>query len=161
MLRHDHDNVLAHGFRNILRFCRAISLAGFRPPRALVQRAVDTELAADRDDHSLWRYKVLEKLEDNSLYDSIDTSQGSLRRKIEQGGHPLGSTEQQAQTAKIQAFVNDPHAQAKQKRDGQHDDESAEKMLKILPRAFLWKVGPPIGRRDRPSLYPQLRLQPS
>ena len=113
-----------------------------QPPdaQALVQRAVRTELQADRDDHSLWRFNVLEKQEDGSLYDEIDTAQGSLRRKIEQAGHPLTPAQQQAQIAKIQAFVTDARAQAKQKHDSEHDDQSAEKLLNLLPRAFLWTV---------------------
>jgi hypothetical protein len=105
-----------------------------------VQRAVDAELAANRNDHSLWRYNALEKLESNSLYEVVDTSQGEVRRKIEQAGKPVSQAEQQVQSAKIQAFVKDTRAQAKQKRDGEHDDKSAEKMLNLLPRAFLWKV---------------------
>ena len=108
--------------------------------QSIVQRAVEAELAADRDDHTLWRYNVLEKLEDNSVYEVVDTSQGEVKRKVEQAGKPVSPAEQQAQTAKIQAFLTDAHAQAKQKRDGEHDDKSAEKMLNLLPRAFLWNV---------------------
>lgn len=114
-------------------------------PQALVQRAVDAELAADRDDHSLWRYSMLEKLEDNSLYDVVDTADGQVKRKVEQAGHPLSPSEQQAQTAKIQALITDSKAQAKQKRDGEHDDKSAEKLLNLLPRAFVWKIA---GEQD-------------
>lgn len=125
-----------------------------------MQRAVEAELAANRDDHSLWRYRVVEKLENNSVYDSIDTSQGGLRRKIEQNGHALTPAEQQAQSAKIQAFVNDPRAQAKQKRDGQHDDESADKMLKLLPRAFFWKVAHQSGKEIVLHFVPNAGFNP-
>ena len=108
--------------------------------QSIVQRAVEAELAADRDDHSLWRYNMLEKLEDDSLYQVVDTSEGEIKRKIEQAGRPVSPSEQKTQTARIQAFLTDTRAQAKQKRDGEHDDKSAEKMLNLLPQAFLWKV---------------------
>ena len=108
--------------------------------QTLVQRAVTVELDAARNDHSLWRYRMTEKQEDNSLYDVIETAQGSLKHKLQQSGHPLTPEQQSAETARIQAFINDTRAQAKQHKDGEHDDASAAKMLNLLPRAFHWTV---------------------
>jgi len=109
-------------------------------PQTLVQQAVDTELAASRNDHSLWHYRMKETQENNSIYDVVDTPHGEVKQKIEQQGRPLTPEEQQAETARVHSFVNDKRAQAKQKRDGEHDDQSAEKMLNLLPRAFTWTL---------------------
>ncbi|RXH58918.1 hypothetical protein [Granulicella sibirica] len=108
--------------------------------QSLVQRAVEVEIAADRDDHSLWHYRMSEKQDNDSVYDVVDTTQGDLKRKIQLSGRPLTADEQRAETARIQDYITDAHAQAKKKRDSVHDDESAEKLLNLLPKAFLWKV---------------------
>ena len=127
-----------------------LTLAACAPPilkaqqspeaQSLVQRAVEVELAADRDDHSLWHYRMSEKTEDDTLYDVVDTTQGELKRKIQVHGRPVTPDEQKAETARIQSYLTDSRLQAKNKRDGEHDDASAAKLLNLLPKAFLWKV---------------------
>jgi hypothetical protein len=108
--------------------------------RAIVQQAVNTELAADRTDHSLWHYRMREKQEDDSVYDVVDTAQGEVKQKIAMGGHPLSADQERVEAAKVKSFLSDPRAQAQQRKNGEHDDKSAEKLLNLLPRAFVWKV---------------------
>lgn len=108
--------------------------------QALILRAVAVELEAAKVDNSLWRYRMSEKQENDSVYDEVDTAHGGIKRKIEQAGKPLSPEQQAAESAKILAFVQDPKAQAKQRKDGEHDDASAAKMLNLLPRAFHWEI---------------------
>lgn len=115
-------------------------------PQNLVQQAVDTELAASRTDHSLWHYRMKETQENNSIYDVVDTARGEVKQKVEQSGRPLSPDQQRAEAAKVHSFVNDKRAQEKQKRDGEHDDKSAEKMLNLLPRAFTWSLAASNGK---------------
>jgi uncharacterized membrane-anchored protein YhcB (DUF1043 family) len=128
--------------------------------QALVQRAVSSELAADQADHSLWRYHALEKEENNSLYDVVDTTYGELKEKIEEAGKPLSPGDLSAQQAKVRSFLTDKKAQAKQKHDGDHDDASATKLLNLLPRAFIWTVGSENGELITLHFAPDSRFHP-
>jgi hypothetical protein len=107
----------------------------------LVRAAVQVELAADRDDHSRWQYRDVNRKPDGEfLYHVVETDHGSVKKKLRQNGQLLTPNELKAEDARIQSFVNDPAQQAKQRKDGAQDDKRAENMLRMLPDAFLWTV---------------------
>jgi hypothetical protein len=109
-------------------------------PKEIVQQAVQTEMAASRDDHSLWRYRQEEKIPAHTVSIVVETSQGSIKQKLEHDGRPLTAEQTAAERKRIQTFIQDPTQQQKQRRDGEHDSESATKLLKMLPEAFTWKT---------------------
>lgn len=115
-----------------------LSQAQVLDAQQLVQQATDVELAADRDDHSHWRYRQQESGGNESVV--VETEHGAIARRVLVFGKPVTASQAEADNAHIQAFVNDPSLQAKQKRDGAHDDKSATELLQLLPRAFTWKV---------------------
>lgn len=107
--------------------------------RAVIQQAVDTELRADREDHSRWRYRDDQR--DKGLVSIVvQTDAGSVKRSFLRNGHPLTPAEAKAEDDHIQAFIHDPAALSKARRDSQSDDKSATAFLRMLPSAFLWKV---------------------
>lgn len=108
-------------------------------PVQIVQTAVNTELAASRNDHSLWRYRD-EQRDANKISIMVQTARGSVKRMIERNGAPLTAAEVQAEDARIQSAIHDPERMAKQKRDGASDDKNAAELLNMLPTAFLWKI---------------------
>jgi len=108
--------------------------------QSIVQQAVSAELAAERTDHALWHYRMSEKQENDTVYDVVDTAQGEVKQKVEIAGQPLTPEQQKAEAAKVHKFLSDPSEQAKRRRDDEHDNKSAEKMLNLLPHAFLWSV---------------------
>jgi hypothetical protein len=109
--------------------------------QAIVRTAVQTELAADRDDHSRWRYRdTVRKPEGIFVYTVVETDHGSVKKKIQQDGHPLDSAGLNEEMQRIESFVHDPSQQAKQRKDSEQDDKRAENMLRLLPDAFLWSV---------------------
>ena len=128
----------------LVLFPAAISLhAQHQDPHAqsIVRTAVQTELAADRDDHSRWQYSDLYRNPDGeSLFHVVETDHGAVKKKLKQNGQPLTPDQLRAEDARIQAFVNDPIQQARQRRDGEQDDKRAENMLRLLPDAFFWTV---------------------
>jgi hypothetical protein len=122
----------------------AMLLAGQRIPaiaqnqKEFVQRAVQTELAADRNDHSHWLYFDIDRTPSNSVEQWVaDTGQGSLRRVMTQNGQSLPVA---VQRSRMDRFIHNPQAQAKQRKSGQHDDQQAEEMLRLLPNAFIWST---------------------
>jgi hypothetical protein len=109
--------------------------------QAIVRTAVQTELAADRDDHSRWRYRdTVRRPEGNFVYVVVETDHGSVRKKIQQDGHLLDSVGLNEEMQRIESFVHDPSQQAKQRKDSELDDKRAENMLRLLPDAFLWTI---------------------
>src|SRR3569833_1932128 len=106
--------------------------------RTVVQQAVNAELTANREDHTLWKYVQREANGDSFLV--VQTRYGSVKRHINEHGHPASAQTLAADDAYNSRFERDPSLQAKQRRDSQHDDKSATELLKQMPDAFVWKV---------------------
>ena len=112
-------------------------------PRAMqaLLAATQSELAAARDDHSAWIYHDHDTGPGkDDLLLVVDTPQGGLRRLIVHHNQPLIGEERDGESARIDRFVNDPSEQAHARKAGLHDDEQAEEMTKMLPRAFIWTI---------------------
>jgi hypothetical protein len=105
----------------------------------IVQTAVKTELAASRNDHTLWRYRD-EQRKEGKVSIVVQTAQGSVKRLVEKNGAPLTAAEKQAEDTRIQSYIHDPEKMAKQRKDGASDDKNATELLNMLPTAFLWKI---------------------
>jgi hypothetical protein len=121
----------------------AIRAQSHQDPHAqqIVRTAVHTEIEADRDDHSRWRYRSSErKPEGEFVYEVVETDQGSIKKKIRQNGQPLSPADLEQENNRIQSFIHDPSQQAKQRRDSEQDDKRAEEMLRMLPDAFIWTI---------------------
>jgi hypothetical protein len=104
--------------------------------KGLVQKAVKNELAKDQADHSHWLYFEVDKKPDQPVTQWVaETANGSLQRVIQLDGRKLSESEQQQ---RIDTFLNDPSAQAKQRKSAAHDDKEATEMLELLPKAFIW-----------------------
>ena len=106
--------------------------------RDIVQQAVNSQLAADREDHSHWRYIKTEANGDKFVV--VETEHGAISRHILESGRPASAATLAEDDANIQRFIHDPSLQAKQRKDGAHDDKSATELLNLLPVAFVWKV---------------------
>jgi hypothetical protein len=104
--------------------------------RQLVNRAVQTELAASAADHSRWLYFDIDRKPSFALAQWVaETRNGDLDRVLETNGQRLSRSEQQS---RMENFIRDTGAQARQRKSGQHDDKQASEMLSMLPHAFIW-----------------------
>lgn len=104
--------------------------------RQFVQKAVNVELAKDRSDHSHWLYFEFDKKPAHSVKQWVaEARDGSLTRVISLDGRKLSPPEQQA---RINKFLSNPSAVAKQRKSDAHDDKQATEMLELLPKAFIW-----------------------
>ncbi|MDE1177089.1 MAG: hypothetical protein PW789_10855 [Edaphobacter sp.] len=109
--------------------------------QAMAKTAVETELAADKADHTRWRYRSdITRPEGHFLYIVVETDKGSVKKKIEENGKPLDGGALNSEMKRIDSFVHDPSQQEKQRKDSSQDDARAEKMLRMLPDAFLWSI---------------------
>ncbi len=104
-----------------------------------VREAVKAELEANDTDKSVWAYREKDFTDSKkAVYNTIETPHGTLRRLIELNGQPLSAQAAANETRRIDNYVNDPNAQAKARRAGNHDDAQAAELLKMLPEAFIW-----------------------
>lgn len=105
----------------------------------LVNEAVNTELREDAQDHTHWLYYEVDLEPGNNVEQWVaQTSQGSLKCVVNRNGQKL---DKQQQRSAMEAFINNPTAQAKQRKGAQHDDRQAAQMLRMLPQAFVWTRG--------------------
>lgn len=117
--------------------CAAVSLSA-QDPRQIVKEAVQTELDASANDHSHWIYFEIDRRPERTVKQWVAEAQHlSLNRVVERDGQPLSEAQQRNE---ITSFINDTHAQAKQRKSGEHDDEQAEELTKMLPDAFIWTM---------------------
>jgi hypothetical protein len=107
-------------------------------PKQIVQQAVNTQLAADRNDHSHWRYIRTDDGKDKVVV--VETEHGAISRHIEVNGSPASPATLAEDDQNIQRFIHDPRMQQKQRDNGAHDDKSAIELLNLMPEAFLWKI---------------------
>jgi hypothetical protein len=126
-----------------------------------VRSAVASELENAKADKSTWSYRDQDDQPGKrALYQSIETPQGDIRRLLVLNGKPLDPTATQAETDRIRKFVSDPAEQAKARRNGAHDGEQAEQLLRSLPEAYIWTLVSEtpelvtLSYRPRPSFNP-------
>jgi hypothetical protein len=113
---------------------------GAKDAKEVVQTAMQAELAADKNDHTRWRYRDAKKDGVDTVSIVVETKDGSVRRVIMRNGQPLSEAEARAEDERVQRFIHDPEKLAKQRRDGAQDGKNAEDLLKMLPEAFTWKI---------------------
>ena len=106
--------------------------------KQIVQQAVNTQLAADRDDRSHWRY--IRTDDDRDKVVVVETENGAISRHIEVNGRPASPAVLAEAQANMQKFMRDPALQRKQRENGAHDDKSASELLNLMPQAFVWRV---------------------
>ena len=105
-------------------------------PQQIIQQAVNTELAADQNDHSNWIYlEESDKPKEHVLQWVAATQQGNVERVLERDARQLPEIEQREL---IQKYLHDSRAQKKQIEEGDHDNKQIDDLLKLLPEAFIW-----------------------
>lgn len=113
-----------------------------KPPmdaHGLLVAAVQAELNANRTDHTAYMYLDHDITPDHdTVYFTVETPQGNLRRKVADHGRTPTADENRADLAEVKSMMDSESKMSKQRTDNQHDDEQAEKLLKLFPVAFVW-----------------------
>jgi hypothetical protein len=143
----------------ILVFFGAVAHTCFgQTPRELVAQAVQTELAASRNDHSHWLYFEIDRQPGKAVKQWVAQARSaSLNRVVERNGHALSEGQQRQE---MSAFISDRSAQTKQRKSGRHDDAQAAELLQMLPNAFLWTFAGGKGSVIDLHFKPDSQFQP-
>jgi hypothetical protein len=105
-------------------------------PDAILRQAVDSERAANHNDHSQWLYlEESQKPKEHLVQWVAATAGGDVQRVIERDGQKIA---EQQQRDSIQKYMHDAKAQKKQIAESNHDNQQIDDLLKLLPEAFIW-----------------------
>jgi hypothetical protein len=127
----------------------------------LVKDVVYNELQ-DRVHQSFWEYRIERRIGQQSLTEEqVETRYGSIYRVIANNGVPLDQTEQQQEDARLQSLLHNPGQQQKANQQHEQDEQRLERLLALLPDAFLCEYDGQDGGdirlnfRPNPSFKPQ------
>src|SRR5271170_6979715 len=122
-------------------FCASILAVSFstvyaQSPQQIIQQAVDSERAADQNDHSNWIFlEESDKPKEHVLQWVAGTQHGNVERVLEKDDQQLPEARQREL---IDKFLHDTRAQNKQVAEAEHDNKQIDDLLKLLPVAFNW-----------------------
>jgi hypothetical protein len=113
-------------------------------PAALVRRAVQQRLDATRT-HRPLRYLLRKKDEQHdtthdTTKDIIETAEGAVARLVAINGQPLSAQANQAELDRLNTLANHPEIQQHRHQREQKDAERADRLMRLLPDAFLYRL---------------------
>lgn len=114
----------------------SFSVAHAQTPQQIIQQVVNTEHAADENDHSRWIYlEEIHKPKEQVLQWVATTRQGDLLRVLKENSQSLSTSDQ---SDLIQNFLHNARARNKELAGRDHDNQKIDDLLQLLPAAFLW-----------------------
>ena len=132
---------------------------------ALLARALDTELRLARDPNHPMRY-VLHRSTPRltSTKDIIETRDGNVARLLSVNDKPLAPEDDQKELARLAELAANPSLQKHRKDNEDEDAGIVLKLLRMLPKAFLYQYGGsfngPTGTVHRFTFKPNPRFDP-
>jgi hypothetical protein len=126
-------------------FCRqpaAVPPAALAPAQAqaLVQRALATELRGVQDTNHPMRYRLRKASPRlTSTKEIVETRDGAVARLLAIDDKPLSQADEQKEQTRLDALLNDPGRQRHRKQSEEGDLGIVLKLLRMLPRAYLYQ----------------------
>jgi hypothetical protein len=135
-------------------------------PSTLVTRALEAELKAAQDSGHPMQYKLRKSTPRlASTKQIIETRDGAVARLLSINDNAPSPADRQKDEARLDALLADPSRQRKRKQNEQDDTGRALKVLRALPKAFLYQDAGPVsggsGTIERYTFTPNPRFNPS
>jgi len=138
------------------------SRASVESPQQLVADVMYNELH-DRQVDSFWEYRSVRVCGPQDIVrEQVETSQGPIFRVLEDHNHPLDAQQRQKEDQRLQDLTTRPGAMTNALQDHLKDEERMERVIKMLPDAFLYEYDGPaegdevrLSYRPNPSYTPQ------
>jgi len=107
---------------------------------ALVRQALANELRAAQDTIHPMRYRLRKSSPRlTTTKEMIETRDGSVARLVSINDKPLTQEDEQKEQARLDGLLADPGRQRHRKQNEDEDTGRALKVLRMLPRAFLYQ----------------------
>jgi|GraSoiStandDraft_32_1057276.scaffolds.fasta_scaffold267329_1 hypothetical protein len=150
-----------------VRSARAVSIAGHDPEQAytptageLVRAVVANELA-DREKLRKWICMVEKRAGKQTLTEvQVETKEGPLFRLLAIDGTALNSDQRQKDDARIGKLMKDPRPLLKLKQAEDEDELKLQKLLSLMPQAFVFDDDGMDGNLLRVKFRPNLDYSP-
>ena len=116
----------------------------------------------DRQSDSYWQYRSFRVSGSQDVVrEQVETSEGPLFRVLEDHNRPLDPEESRKEDERLRDLVSRPGAMTRAQQDHQKDEERMEKVIEMLPQAFLYEYeGPATGDEVRLSFHPNPAFTP-
>jgi hypothetical protein len=131
--------------------CLLPASVGWAQDTALSTRQLTKDVAynelQDRERDSFWSYDIDQRIGQNRYAKhQVETKNGPIFRVLTENGKPLTDSEARREQARLEHLLNNPSALAKNREDHEQDEERVERLVKLMPDAFLYEQdGPPSG----------------
>jgi hypothetical protein len=147
----------------LLVFCIAAPARDQSPPRPaaeLINEVVRNELT-DRVLQRKWMYLV-DKREGTQTVteEQVETKDGPFYRLLAIDGTPLNPDQRQHDNARMDRLLHDPSQQLKSKRGHDEDEQKLEKLMGMMPEAFLYDYDGIEGNLVRLKFRPNTNYNP-
>jgi hypothetical protein len=132
------------------------------PATQLLKTVVDHELAADKQDQSLWMYTSdMRKKGSDVRQEVIQTRQGTLYLHLAINGEPLTPSQQAKEKQRIRKVAANRDEPRKLQREQSQDGDKAQQMLALLPQALLASYGEHRGELVALNFKPNPNYHPT
>ncbi len=133
--------------------------------QALVERALATEVRTARDPSHPMRYRLRKSSPRlTSTKEILETSDGDVARLVSLFDKPLSPADEQKEQARLDALLSDPSRQRHRKQGEEEDTGIVLKLLRMLPKAFLYQYAGagagPAGAGGEVHLQPNPNFSP-
>jgi hypothetical protein len=108
------------------------------PAGELIHAVVANELR-DRVQQLKWMYVIEKRVGSQSLTEEqVETKNGPVYRVLAMDGIPLTPDQRQQDNARIDRLLHDTSQQSKLKQQYDDDEQKLEKLMRVMPDAFLY-----------------------
>ena len=141
---------------------QAQTLTSPQTAQQLVADVIYNELR-DRECDSFWQYRSFRiSGSQNVVREQVETPQGPIFRILEDHNQPLDAEEQRREEARLEDLVTRPGAMTRVQQDHLKDEERMEKVMEMMPHAFLYTYeGPAEGDEVHMSFRPDPAFTPT
>jgi hypothetical protein len=131
-------------------------------PQQLVADVMYNELR-DRQCDSYWQYRSLRVSGSQDVVRAqVETPEGPIFRVLEDHNRPLDAEQRKREEQRLQELVTKPGAMTRVQQDHAKDEERMQKVIELLPQAFLYDYdGPATGDEVRLSFRPNPAFTPA
>jgi len=139
---------------------RDTSTAAVLNPEQLIRDTVYNELH-DHEGHGYWQYTIYKKTANELMsLEQVETKSGPVQRLIAVNGEPLTAQRRHDEDARLEEFLSDPAKQRKVREQYLEDERRIERIMQLLPIAFLYQYEGMEGDSYRLSFRPNPAFHP-
>ena len=124
-------------------------------PQQLIKDVIFNELT-DHRRHGYFEYLDTKRTgQQTTLKAEVETSTGRIQRLLAEGGKPLSPEQQEQETRRLEALLQDSGQQQKLLRDYQGDEDRIARIVGLMPEGFIYQYdgveGDDIRLKYRPN----------